>query len=168
MKMHRILIVFFVGMYAVSCAPKLASTTSTKDYIEDVSAFRPSVDSETPGDEQDEGLAIDKGPYVAPTHDVNKEMSVVMDSIIVHNLEKTYITYTIQVYIGRSREEANQIREKVYRLMPEEKPSLIYKQPSYKVNVGKYYDRVVAYKTLTELRESFPGAGLVRERNYME
>ena len=166
--MYKLFIFLILALYVVSCSPKLASTSDTKDYVEDVSAFRPSVPQDEQQDISSENTQIDKGPYVAPTNDINAEMSVIMDSIILHNRDKTYITYTIQVYIGRSREEANQIREKVYRVMPEEKPELIYKQPSYKVNVGKYYDRVEAYKTLTELRGSFPGAGLVRELNYLE
>ncbi len=165
--MYRLLIVLGLAVYVVSCSPKLASTGDTKDYIEDVSAFRPSVPHAENGEIENGNIGVEKGPYVAPTHDINNEMSIIMDSIIAHNRDKTYITYTIQVYIGRSREEANQIREKVYNVMPEEKPQLVYKQPSYKVTVGKYYDRIVAYKTLNKLRVSFPGAGLVRERNFM-
>ena len=91
-----------------------------------------------------------------------------MDSIVVHNRDKMYLTYTIQVYIGRSREEANQIREKVYRILPDEEPVLIYKQPSYKVNVGKYFDKVDAYKTLNILKSNFTGAMLVPERNLLD
>jgi len=156
-----------LAVYMVNCSPKLASTGDTKDYVEDVSTFRPSVpDLESEAIEKSND-GVERGPYVAPTHDINDEMSVIMDSVIVHNREKTYITYTIQVYIGRSREEANQIREQVYRVMPDEKPNLAYKQPSYKVTVGKYYDRIEAYRTLNKLREEFPGAGLVLERNYM-
>ena len=167
--MYKIFIVLIVFSMAVSCSPKLTTNTTVEDYTEDVSAFRPSIESESREEvELLEGTKNDKGPYVAPTHSINKEMSVVMDSIILYNRDKSYFTYTVQVYIGRSREEANQAREKVYRVLPEEEPELTYKQPSYKVKVGKYYDRVEAYKTLTKLRGTFPGAGMVRERNYIE
>lgn len=166
--MHKILIILLIFSLVVSCTPKLSTSSTVEDYSEDVSAFRPivpiDVDEETELSED----KLDRGPYVAPTHSINREMSNVMDSIIVYNRDKSYFTYTVQVYIGRSREEANQAREKVYRVLPEEKPELAYKQPSYKVKVGRYYDRVEAYKTLTKLRGTFPGAGMVRERNYME
>lgn len=166
--MNRIFLFLIIISYVVSCTPKLATKGTTEDYTEDVSEFRPTISVEDLEDENKYDINSEKGSYVPPTHDINAEMSVIMDSIIVHNRDKTYITYTIQVYIGRSREEANQVREKVYRMLPTEKPELGYKQPSWKVTVGKYYDRVEAYKTLTILRSSFPGAMLVPERNYME
>lgn len=162
--MNRLIVLLLLVVY--SCTPKLATKNVTEDYSEDVSAFRPKIEMmET---EIVDGENANKGTYVAPTHDKNSEMASIMDSIVVHNMDKMYLTYTIQVYIGRSREEANQIREKVYRVLPEGKPILVYKQPSYKVNVGKYNERVDAYKTLTALRATFPGAMLVPERNHLE
>ena len=165
--MSKIFIFIILVVYSVSCTPKLATTSTTEDYSEDVSTFRPKLE-DADLDAGETSSIPDKGPYVPPTHDINAEMSVLMDSIIVHNMDKAYYTYTIQVYIGRSREEANQIREKVYRILPEEKPELNWRQPSWLVTVGTYHDRVDAYKTLTKLRKSFPGAGMVRERNTME
>jgi hypothetical protein len=167
--MHRILIIISLFIiYVAGCAPKLATKGSTNDYSEDVSAFRPKIESDDPTNSEIANPVKEKGPYVPPTHDINREMSVLMDSIIVNNQEKMYETYTLQVYIGRSREEANQEREKVYRLLPEEEPTLSYRQPSWIVTVGKYFDRVDAYKTLTTLKSSFPGVTLVRERNYLD
>lgn len=166
--MHRILIIFLIMIYVAGCAPKLATKGSTNDYSEDVSAFRPKTETDDPANTEIVNPVKEKGPYVPPTHDINSEMSVLMDSIIVNNQEKMYETYTIQVYIGRSREEANQEREKVYRLLPEEEPTLNYRQPSWIVTVGKYFDKVDAYKTLNTLKSSFPGVTLVRERNYLE
>jgi len=162
--MNRLLILLLLVVY--SCTPKLATNKTTEDYSEDVSDFRPKIETMERVDE--EKAINDKGAYVPPTHDINNEMASIMDSVVVHNLDKMYLTYTIQVYIGRSREEANQIREKVYRVLPEEKPILVYKQPSYKVNVGKYNERIDAYQTLTALRAFFPGAMLVPERNHIE
>ena len=166
--MSRIFIFLILVVYAISCTPKLASTSTTEDYSEDVSAFRPKLEDVDLADGEDVKIAPEKVPYVPPTNDINAEMSVLMDSIIVHNMEKAYYTYTIQVYIGRSREEANQIREKVYRILPEEKPELNWRQPSWLVTVGTYHDRVDAYKTLIKLRRTFPGAGMVRERNTID
>ena len=109
--MNRLIILLLLVVY--SCAPKLATKKTTEDYSEDVSAFRPEIESIETADK--ETAIADKGSYVAPTHDINSEMASIMDSVVVHNLDKMYLTYTIQVYIGRSREEANQFREKVYR-----------------------------------------------------
>ena len=168
--MYKYVVILVLVIYAASCSPKLTTTTATEDYVEDLSAYRPKVGNVGQEEHVDTQQinAADKGKYVPPTHDIKNEMSVIMDSIVVHNKSKLYQTFTIQVYTGRSREEANQIREKVYRVMPDEKPVLVYKQPSYKVNVGKYFDSAQAYKTLTTLRASFPEAMLVPERDYLE
>ncbi len=166
--MYRIALFLFLAIYIVSCAPKLATTKTAESYDEDVSAFRPKIEAaETGSTENVNEVEVEK-PYVAPTHDINGEMAVLMDSIIYHNREKTFLTYTIQVYIGRSREEANQIREKVYRIMPDEKPELSWRQPSWLVTVGKYSDRVDAYKTFSILKDNFPSATMVPEWKSVE
>lgn len=166
--MHRLTLILLIGLYVAGCSPKLATNVSTEDYTEDVSVFRPKIEhAEVETVDQEDTSSI-KRSYVPPTHDINDEMNVLMDSIIIYNRDKFYLTYTIQVYIGRSREEANQVREKVYRVLPEAKPELIYRQPSYKVNVGKYIDRVDAYRTLTALKRKFPGAMLVPQRGRMQ
>jgi hypothetical protein len=163
--MNRLLILLLLVVY--SCAPKLATKKTTEDYSEDVSAFRPKIEPVVTETVDEENPNTRRGEYVAPTNDINDEMNVLMDSIIVHNRDKLYLSFTIQVYIGRSREEANQVRENVYRILPDEKPELIYRQPSYKVTVGKYIDRVEAYRTLTALKKKFPGAMLVPQRATM-
>lgn len=166
--MYRFFLFVLLTIYAISCTPKLATKSTTEDYDEDLSSFRPTIETTSENNETVSETIESKGPYVAPTHDINSEMSAVMDSVIYYNLDKAYTTYTIQVYIGRSREEANQIREKVYRVLPEEKPALGYKQPSWKVTVGEYQDHVEAFKTLTTLKRAFPEAMLVRERKYLD
>ena len=164
--MRRLLGLSLVIVLLHGCTQRII-TTSTADYSEDVSEFRPTVEAEESSDYA-EPVSYEKGPYVAPTNDINEEMAALMDSIKVNNLEKTHLSYTVQVYLGRNREEANKVREKVYRLMPDEKPELDWNPPSYKVLVGNYYDRVEAYKTYTELRQVFPSANLVPRRNKIE
>ena len=166
--MNRLIVFLFILASVASCTPKLGTKGDTGEYDEDVSAYRPKIEVDEISEPDDEEITNTKGPYVAPTHSINGAMSNIMDSIVHYNLDKVYYTYTIQVYTGRNREEANQSREKVYRLLPEEKPELVYRQPSYKVNVGKFFDRVEAYKTLVKLREVFPSATLVMEQNYMK
>ena len=164
--MYKYLLFVLMAVIVMRCAPKIAST-STAGYDEDVSDFRPKIGHAEPTPEETTVIA-EKGPYVAPTHNINAEMSSLMDSIITCNREKAYLTYTIQIYIGRSREEANKVREKVYRILPDERPRLTYRQPSYKVTVGEYFDRVDAYKTLNLLKETFPGALLLPERRHLD
>jgi hypothetical protein len=147
--MKKIRLIVIIALAAVaSCTPKLATKSTVEEYDEDLSAFRPTIEAGTKDGMSQEVNEFDRGTYVPPTNDINDEMAMAMDSIIYYNREKAYTTYTIQVYIGRSREEANKVREQVYRVMPEEKPTLGYKQPSWKVTVGEYPDHVDAFKTL--------------------
>lgn len=149
------------------CVNRPSSTKAVTEYSEDVSAYRPEIEAPE-NEDTPTALTEEKGPYVPPTHEKNREMSAVMDSIVAHNKEKTYITYVIQVYFGRSREEANQVREKIYRTMPDVKPQLSYRQPAYRVTVGRFSDRIDAFQTFEKLKELFDGATLVPERNYLE
>ena len=162
--MNRIFLVVLAGVMVYSCSPKIATKQTARDFQEDLSQYRPLgpdiSDIQTPVQDP----LVNKGPYVAPSHDINRQMNVALDSIISANKSKTYLIYTIQVYLGRSREEANQVRERLYRIMPAENPELNYRQPSWRVTVGKYFDRVDAYKTLNMLKQAFPGALLVPER----
>ncbi len=166
--MYRFSIILLLATMLFRCSPKIASTSTTEDYVEDLSAYRPKIEMTTAESVEDVQPVKSKGTYVPPTHTINAEMSALMDSIVHYNKSKTYPTYTIQVYIGRSREEANQVREKIYRSMPDEKPILSWRQPSWLVTVGEYTERVDAYKTFTVLKQSFPGATLVPEWKSVE
>jgi len=83
------------------------------------------------------------------------------------NQNKPVIIYTIQVYSGPNRDQANQVRQKMYHVTPELTSSMGYDQPNYKVKVGSYYDRIMAYETLSKLKKYFPSALLVPERKYI-
>jgi hypothetical protein len=161
----RPLFLLFVIALLWSCSTKPPADKQTAEYTEDLSGYRPVIPVATENAEEPIVPGQLKGPYVPATHDINGEMDIVMDSVIAANQSKTFQTYTIQVYLGRSREEANLVREKVYRILPTSKPELSYKQPSWRVTLGTYLDRVDAYKTLNQLKPSFPGAALVPEKS---
>lgn len=165
---YRYLIVILLASMLWGCATKPAATKQDEVYSEDLSGYRPVAEPTENTSTEQPVYGQPKGPYVPATHDINGEMDIAMDSVIAANQNKIHQTYTIQVYLGRSREEANQVREKVYRLLPDTKPELSYKQPSWRVTVGVYLDRVDAYKTLNQLKSSFPGASLVPEKHTLK
>ena len=98
--------------------------------------------------------------------DVTSELSILLDSISKVNLETEFYEYTVQVHIGNNREAADEARLDVIRVMPEAKPKLEYKSPSYRVKVGRYFNNVEAYQTYVKLKEQFPSAIIVPERVY--
>lgn len=161
---YRQLLFLVLLVWLAACSTKPATTKQAAEYYEDLSSYRPAVDPAPEVKPVESATNQVKTSYVAATHDINAEMAIAMDSLISANTDKTFQTYTIQVYLGRSREEANQAREKVYRVLPSETPELSYKQPSFRVTVGTYFDRVEAYKTLNILKTAFASAMLVPEK----
>ena len=152
------LIVFY------GCSPKVVTQTSVEEYNEDLSAIRPPIDSV----EKEVTSELVKAPYTAPGFDDTKKLDALIDSISTDNLNKKVRYYTIQVYVGNSREQANEIRTKVYSIIPEETPKLEYSQPNFRVKVGMFESRLDAHKTFTLLKNTFPGAVLVSEKSYLK
>ena len=98
--------------------------------------------------------------------DVTRELNILLDSISKVNIKREYYEYTVLVHIGNNREEADEARLNVIRVLPEMKPKLEYKSPSYRVKVGRYFNNVEAYQTYVKLKEQFPKAIIVPERVY--
>lgn len=152
-----------VALILFNCAPKAVKQTATTEYDEDLSALRPTVDPvEFTTDEGKE-----KAPYQAPSHNINGVMNSLIDSLAVDYRNRKIEIYTIQVYVGNSRDEANEVRTKVYKVMPDERPRLEYSQPNFRVKVGTYADRLEAQKPLTLLKKTFPGAILLTDKSYL-
>ena len=148
------------------CAPKTIPTvTEKKVYEEDLSVFRPEIPvyEEPTIDTTDLTIVNEE---IIPVMDVTGELSILLDSISKVNLETEFYEYTVQVHIGNNREEADEARLDVIRVLPEVKPKLEYKSPSYRVKVGRYFNNVEAYQTYVKLKEQFPSAIIVPERVY--
>ncbi len=163
----RLFMILFLGGIVVSqfnCTPRHAKSKTAVQYNEDLTGFRP--ETTAPGEEnitetdKTEPVTV---AYVPPEHDITRQLDIVLNERMENNKNKTITIYTVQVYTGRSREEANAVRMKIFEIMPEMDPQLVYKKLRFKVQVGRFYDRVSAYKTFEALRTYFPGAMLVPE-----
>ena len=152
-----------VALILFNCSPKTVRQATTAEYEEDLSAIRPVAEPiEFVSEEGKE-----KVPYVASSNDITKGMNNLIDSMALDNRNKKVQIYTIQVYVGNSRDEANEARTKVYKVMPDERPRLEYSQPNFRVKVGMYTDRLEAHKPLQLLKKTFPGAILLTEKSYL-
>jgi hypothetical protein len=163
----RLFVILFLGGIVVSqfhCTPRSAKSKTAVQYNEDLSGFRP--ESTTP-DEKNAAETNDTETlpvaYTPPEHDITRQLDIVLNERMENNENKTITVYTVQVYTGRSREEANAVRMKIFEIMPDADPQLVYKKLRFKVQVGRFYDRVSAYKTFHALKDYFPGAMLVPE-----
>ncbi|HEY8401991.1 MAG TPA: SPOR domain-containing protein [Cytophagaceae bacterium] len=99
---------------------------------------------------------------VKPQNDITAKLDARLDSIAELN-KKTTTTqgFRILVYSGNSSEEASKTKVKVYDLLPDVNVYSIYKQPSFRVKVGDYPQRLQAYNALSLLRDAFPNAMIV-------
>jgi hypothetical protein len=168
--MKSIVLIFLavIGLYA--CAPQNVSTSRVGDYDEDLSKYRPKF--ETEAGSSDPGEVTVENPEkkieVAPSNDITGPINSYLDTLAVRNAKVNYVEgYTVLVYTGTNREEANQAKLKVLELIPDSNPILKFESPSYKVKVGKFYNRLEAHRIREELTRQFPKSIIVPERIYL-
>ncbi len=64
--------------------------------------------------------------------------------------------WRIQIYRGKSREEASRARNKSYEMFPNLTPYLSYSAPTYRVNVGDFLEPIEYQSILKKLKRVFP------------
>lgn len=153
--------------WAVGCAPRPASSGSAsredmagRSAIEDISAYRPKYKAPETGPGSPAGAAP-----VAPTHHVNERVKALMDTVAAQNKAIKYAQgFRIMAYNGTDRKKAMDIRRAVIQRVPDQKDYLLYQQPSYRLKVGDYFNRVEAQQTLLLLRDIIPNALIVPDQ----
>jgi len=165
-------IVLFTGAL-VSCSPSL-STSTDKDYYEDLSVLRPIYASpentvhqsvELPQSGQTGQESVELSEDFIAEFDITYRLDSLLDSVALNNQQIRYFQgYTIQVYTGNSREEANNAKALVYRILPSSRPAVSYDLPNYKVKVGKFNYRLEAQKDFAQIKREFPTAILVPQQ----
>lgn len=96
---------------------------------------------------------------------MNTKVNAVLDSIDkINSLRKFIDGFTIQIYSGQNREEANNTKKKMAEELADMKADLQYQQPKFRVKTGNYFTRLEAQKDLLRIRRVFPNAILVPER----
>ncbi|UXP33122.1 SPOR domain-containing protein [Reichenbachiella agarivorans] len=150
------------------CAPS-AKTASSSSYNEDLSIYR--NDYSTTEVAPTEESAVVTNPTVTevedvePTHDIHADLDSVTNIIIASRKDVNYVDgFTIQIYSGNSRDDANGYKSRAYDLLEDQKPRVIYDQPNYKVRVGKYYSKLEANRDYNTLKASFSRAVLIPDR----
>ena len=141
---------------------KTTQTTQTVSspavYKEDLSILRPKVE------EKPEEEVITK-TYQEPSGHIRTELDSISRMLIRENLKpRIEQGYTIQLYIGRNREEATLALGEVRVMFPELEAELTYFQPDFKVKAGQFVDRVLAYETYQKVKREFENAILIPER----
>ena len=93
---------------------------------------------------------------------VNKQLDAVLDSIDQINLNARFVEgFTIQVYSGKNREEALNVKKQLTLSAPNLTTEVQYEQPNFKVKSGKYFTRLEAQKDFEQIKKYFPTAIVV-------
>lgn len=148
-----------IGCKSSSVSGKSAPT----EYKEELDHLRP--DLEASEEEPETEPFSERDLTVNYVGDIKEELDSVNQIIISRNREVRYEDgFTIQIYTGNNRQAANEAKEKALEINPELDPVITYHQPSYKVKVGQYIDRLRAHEVYETLKKEFPLALLIPER----
>lgn len=151
---------------AITSSCTLTSTSKTSSYKEDLSAYRLDYEQLEISEEENNQEVDDTTRYEFTAEDaVTEEINSLLDSISSLRIEDGYVTgYTIQVYTGRDREEATSMKNRVYRILPDSRPKIIFDSPNFEVKVGQYYSKFEAHKDFVALKTTFPTTIIIPER----
>ena len=72
--------------------------------------------------------------------------------------------FTIQVYSGTNRDEALVVQNFFQEQYPELLPNLTYLQPSYRVKLGKFHEKLAATRALNNIKSIFPKSIVIPEK----
>lgn len=148
----------FVGLISLSAA---AWAQRNKAYTEDLSKYRPKVAPDTAR----QVTVPTPPPVVPPQLTVNTKVDAVLDSIDkINQLRKFIDGYTIQIYSGQNREEANLAKKRMAEEAVDLRADLQFQAPKFRVKVGSYFTRLEAQRDLVRLKRMFPNAILVPEK----
>ncbi|HTB08128.1 MAG TPA: SPOR domain-containing protein [Bacteroidia bacterium] len=72
--------------------------------------------------------------------------------------------YRIQIHFGQDRNAAKQVQSDFSGKFPYFTSYLVYQQPYFKVSVGNYRTKLDAVRCLNQIKKSYPGAFVVKEK----
>ncbi|ABG57422.1 conserved hypothetical protein [Cytophaga hutchinsonii ATCC 33406] len=158
------LISVFTIILMSSCA---AMSQKHKDnsvtYYEDLSTARPAYIN--PDTLTNSNQAPKKTAVTTFSYDDNKRVAARIDSLTEMNRRiATVQGFRILVYTGSSSDESQRIKQQVYTFDSQLNVYTQYKQPSFRVKVGDFPDRVAASYILNDLKRSFPNAMIVPDQ----
>jgi hypothetical protein len=165
MYLNRLLVIALALILTTSCVANRETSAArgrgrSVAYEEDLTGVRPKVPS------RETGLAnADASNAPAPSNTVNAELETALSAITGRNKQIQYAQgYRIQVYSGNDRTQANQIKDKIYSNYPGTNVYISYIQPSFRVKVGDFTDRLDALKLYAKIKNEFPIALIVEEQ----
>lgn len=159
------LVIFISYIFLLSNCAKKAIPQKDAVFKDDLSAYRPQYKAEEKAAASTGKASDNTQTIVKPTHDITARLDTALSAIAVQNKNLRYAQgYRIQIYSGNNRDEANKARDRSYALFPDITPHFIYNQPTFRVKVGDFIDRLEAQRVYAGLLAEFPNAMVVQDR----
>ncbi len=157
---------FLLG--AASCNKKaipVKSNVQVTDLSDDLSKYRPKYEAPKDALNSDGQEVIQNEPLVSE-YDISEKLNVVLDTVAARNKVLGLLQgYTILVYSGNSRTEADRIRNRLYDIAGgEQVPPLQYVLPTYFVKIGQFHEQIEAQPLYLKIRSYYPDATIVPEK----
>lgn len=103
-------------------------------------------------------------PFSGSKWTVNQKLDKILDSLADKSRKAKLIHgYRILIYSGNSRDEAGKAKELAYKTMSALDVYTTYSNPTFKVKMGDFYQKLDAYLVMKKLQGKFPSAVLVEE-----
>ena len=175
--MRKVLWLLIVGAGLLSaCARRAATvsktTTDINRYQEDLSGVRPRypVAGAPPSSIPAEPATAVPPPTVPGSlpktqADVTRRVNAALDTLATRNHGGRMVPgFRVQIYVGNDRQEAEAAKTGSYQLFPDLTPYVMYVQPSYRVKVGDFADRLEAEHYYAGLKAAYPSAIVVPDK----
>lgn len=164
-----VLLVAFIGFVNASCARRVATApyagSGPSVYDEDLSLVRPRYKEVVTPDPSVRKPAEIKRVVSDRALHVNHDLDAVLDTIAVNNRSIRYANgYRIQIYVGNERRDADAAKLFTYQSFPEILPYVSFSQPTYRVKVGDFMNRIDAERYLQQFKQQFTAAIIQAER----
>lgn len=158
---YRRLILFHIVilLIGISCKPQKTtlSMNNERKYYEDLSYIRSTEKTKNYKTTTSVENTIPRG--------INEELDSIINIIKSESKTRNSIDgYTIQIYLGDDRSEAEKVEEKLNAIDSLIERKTVFTQPNYRVKVGHYYDRFKVNKDYNRLKKEFRNAIIIPEK----
>ncbi|MFN3917315.1 MAG: SPOR domain-containing protein [Flavobacteriales bacterium] len=72
--------------------------------------------------------------------------------------------FTVQIAIFQKSADVNRLQAEFLKRHPEVPTKIDYKQPNFRLRVGRFYDRLSAESFLSEIANQYPGALVIKDQ----
>ena len=154
----------FLVVISTACTTMRNPGNASSAYSENITGLRPEYEQTITTVDKDDTIERNTDPQqvVEPQEDVTGRLDEILSEIIKKNEEINYTSgYTVQVYSGASRENADMVKSEIYKQLPASRPKVEWVAPNYKVRVGSFLEKIEAQKSYSELKQHFPQAILI-------